>query len=1183
MTESYEHLFSTDSCASATCSTIILGGGGAPGPTCSVSNGSFTLSEVPKGRQLIATFNCGGTKQSCIVMSGDSGVTCNPVADGVLQAFLGAMNKSSLSDTSFRNSNIAQMAHAIQQAALNTSTAASSFQNAVSACQSDADPKTCNLNAIKNSSFAGPFTLMQTMVKGWDASAIFTFVTDVLGYTVEIDDFTFSDFGTRMEQILGTDFMTKARAFINALLDDQAAGTNNYVVKAVCKVTYSKYQSFGTLYYNPRRVANDDGIIAPICTDPNDGTGTFSLNGYSSAEITQINTAVTSSSSNEWINLTDPTDSTHSCNSYNPNDTLFRCVSVPKLIITSKTVEPNRNDPKGTHNNNFVSDQRISMVDVTSTVNNALQSPNPPDPHTGPGNSVCLTMVQHRGPILANSSSCHAWFASLMAPFKKDFLGIMGLYMALKNGTFGSAKLSLNDIYKIFSDDTFLSNRLLFQGENMGAFQTYSVQVSGGRFLPPILKDTGNNVCTLDPDFTTNGINVSATVAYNSYFAPTRSPLGINYEDTFKMFETIPTASGIHDFIFKSAYHLDYNPTGSSTYNAMGSANGAQPNPIFCKMTDASGNAIEVDMATQPDNVQISCAAKTELSGVSVDGSGNITVPANFAYPYTLAQWGFQGDSKGGIFVLVDWKTGVTIQPNRTNQFIYQAHNGNAVCKIGDSNNNKVVKTKLTMGIGNTTTDQYIAAYCMNLSAYTSVSYDYFYYGGNVELPRNDANCNGCTWYGSIVGGYNSNISGSFSTPPVCLWTNSLSTDSSGVTTATGGVTMNGAGVLTSLGGGGEVIVDYCSNASAHSSKTEYLLLTVGAPASGATDASILSQLVRSSSGTPTTGSQPLVYSSTAESWVRVAGDVLSAQFAVTNGAGSRVAPVSAPANLQFISLANRAWQTKFDPYCDSQSGGVCHCLDGDTGTPKSGDHCTLEDSPTDPTISQPAYYASNSAGAAILGKFFTTFGGANLSTITCGAVASTSGIGGSCNSGPGGLGWGNLPSTLSGNNGGINWSMAIRCRYKAAGETTYRHSSMLNNDWSTDQQGCPLDSSTAPGSITSGPVTLINPVPMNNAYAILQPDAAAKLANYFTRDTGQGVPIDANAKVFAFDTALALLTLRGRIPQTGISVTSGSTTLRGTFGVYQTVDSPLKSQDTHTDPVSSVLCYIANNGSQCP
>ena len=110
--------------------------------------------------------------------------------------------------------------------------------------------------------------------------------------------------------------------------------------------------------------------------------------------------------------------------------------------------------------------------------------------------------------------------------------------------------------------------------------------------------------------------------------------------------------------------------------------------------------------------------------------------------------------------------------------------------------------------------------------------------------------------------------------------------------------------------------------------------------------------------GVPTNGGfNPASY------YVNVNSATLNTRFASSQGgtcttSTCQVAPSTAPTQIQGISLVNSSWETKFDPYCDSLEGdGKCHCLDGTTGAAKSGNDCTLEDRPTDPTLSSLAVF----------------------------------------------------------------------------------------------------------------------------------------------------------------------------------------------------------------------------------
>ena len=80
----------------------------------------------------------------------------------------------------------------------------------------------------------------------------------------------------------------------------------------------------------------------------------------------------------------------------------------------------------------------------------------------------------------------------------------------------------------------------------------------------------------------------------------------------------------------------------------------------------------------------------------------------------------------------------------------------------------------------------------------------------------------------------------------------------------------------------------------------------------------------------------------------------------------------------------------------------------------------------------------------------------------------------------------------------------------------------------------------------------MVNPVPMNNTYAIARPNAIINLINYATKTVGQGVAIDANAQVFTFDEALALVALRYQMPTFDIPVYATGTTTASTAALVK-------------------------------
>jgi len=1200
----------TNSCAGTTCSTVVVGSGGTAGPSCSVDgNANFTIASVPVGQQLEATFNCGASgSQSCIVMAGDAGVSCDPVADAVIKAFLSVMGISSLTDASLAHANIAQIAHSIDQAALTGTTAADTFLNAVAACSTSA----CYLAAIKASPFYGPFRLMRTQVTGWDVESIYTLLADVMGYQIQVDSMTFTPFGTHIDTWLSTDFIAQTRAFVAAMLADQTAHGNTYVTEIVCQMFYNKYQSGGVITYPPSLVLTN-GINVPSCEEiAPTSASPLEQNGLNSSQIGQINTAISSGGGGGGrggggqINI-----GTGSCT--DPNNTLAFCVNMPQMVIMTKASEPNRNDPLGTNNNNFIQSTNISMINVFPAVQTLISTVTPPtDPTDGPNkNLTCMTLAGG-GPNVYDDDFCNNWFGGIITPLKNDFAGVIGLYLTLKNNSLGSNNLlSLNDLYTMFSSTSFLGMKLTDQSNFTWGVQ-YN-QVGGGtNFLSSLLNDPNpsgtSGAFTLDPTFlNSDPLSAISNGAATSLY--TGATFGFN--DSFQMFTTIPTSSNIHDFVFKSAYHVDYNPTGNSTYYAAGgtatpSANtgGATADPIFCKMTDA-GAPVEEDMASNP-NAIVTCGDAATL-GVGVDITGKIvTVPDNFAYPYTLSQWGFQGASAGSVFALVDWKTGFQIRPNGNPQLVYQMSSGNPndpvstlpVCTGSSGDTSKVVGAYLSMSNGSQMVSQRVTAFCLDMTSLQTNGQLGFYFAGNAQISQNNPSCPTCTMGVGLVGGITQ--ANNFNSPQVCVYapanaltiTNGVATVHSG-----GGVTIAG-GAITSLG---DMVVDYCSKSSSYAGDTSYGLISVNGWGASS-DSTLFAELLPAGSGAAPLLSAAFPSDGTpfdpSTFYLKVDAGRLNTAFGLVTQTPAatttpQVAPTVAPHQVLGIQLVNLSWETKFDPFCDDIDGtGVCHCTDGTTSAPKSGSDCTLEDVPTDPTMSNPPYFVNFGSTPTLAKAFFTSYQGLAGAQLVDAANA--------------GLSWNSQNWTGSGGVSGpsiqslgINLQQALVCQFHATGDpaTVYRHPTQMSNNWSHNQGGCPdsggtitafncnVDCGSGMSAATGGgPIRVVYPVPMNNAYAVLTPNAAVKVANYATKDTGQGITIDPTQKLFTFDTGLALMAFRTQFPLTGITVTSGGNAVPGGLGVYQRMNNPAvdPNGNNNLDPVSSVLCYLSNSGESC-
>ncbi|MEO5969869.1 MAG: hypothetical protein ABIQ95_08070, partial [Bdellovibrionia bacterium] len=80
-----DQLAQTNTCDSGSFTGTYVGGGGTQVASGSFSGGAFTIPSVPVGNEMIVTFSCGnGVTQRCLLKSGDTGVSCNPIADAVI-------------------------------------------------------------------------------------------------------------------------------------------------------------------------------------------------------------------------------------------------------------------------------------------------------------------------------------------------------------------------------------------------------------------------------------------------------------------------------------------------------------------------------------------------------------------------------------------------------------------------------------------------------------------------------------------------------------------------------------------------------------------------------------------------------------------------------------------------------------------------------------------------------------------------------------------------------------------------------------------------------------------------------------------------------------------------------------------------------------------------------------------
>jgi hypothetical protein len=288
------------------------------------------------------------------------------------------------------------------------------------------------------------------------------------------------------------------------------------------------------------------------------------------------------------------------------------------------------------------------MINAFKELQQSLQSP-PAGAPVG-----CMTASQNGPPnVNVADAACDAWFqATMMVPNAKNFSGVLGLYLNLKtadaHAAGGNALLSLKQIHQLFVQDDYLATRLTAQGNSVSGVRITDAPQNGNNWLPALLQIASDGRLGLADLFVWTPAKGNAGLTATT--AQATAILGVSpvpYSVDFQMFESIPSATDMRNYIYRSAYHSDWNPTGSRLFYAASVQNTNVP--IFCKMQDAdTGKATERPL---DGHVQLSCLGSGQIAGLTPPAAdGSMTMPDG--YPYTLQGFGFQGDGKGGVFAL---------------------------------------------------------------------------------------------------------------------------------------------------------------------------------------------------------------------------------------------------------------------------------------------------------------------------------------------------------------------------------------------------------------------------------------------------------------------------------------------------------------------------------------------------
>ena len=1159
----------SNDCSGARWTMSYVGGGGSSlkSGTAAV-DGTFEVPSVPQGKEGLMIFYCGSSTQKCLVKGGDESVSCNSIADGVVGALESTLGKD-LTNVEFAEKTVSKVASAIVEASNSDSADAETLKNAVSNCKiisNEANRKNCYKNSIMSSGQSANFEVVKTLAQDWNVPRLFNFLVGSMGISIEIDNFIYTPLGEQMDIIFETNFILKTKEFIQDLINNPEyvlgdSTKGEQTVKIECIFDYVKPGRGGSTSFKPE--IDNAGI--PHCateTPLRQFTGIQS-GAANDGKLLAFLSAIQNSSGNSDTFYQLGSGTPEQCNSNDRwNIPGNFCLRIPKIFIKSKLLEPDRNDPEGTFGTfKWEDENKASLVKPSSAVQAKA------DQMVNTSNSVassdplyqCFTFGAG-APVINNTPACKSWVAAQLAPLKTEFRGLIGVYMFLTNpSTYGlnQNKLSLNDIHAVFTKQQFLNSKLLVNSSGaFGEVKFLLEKLEGGMqdiWLPPVL-DVNSSTHPFVPNlflrqpgqnggrFLLENTDILEAIQMNTNGDLSGSRF---FNLTFGPFLNIPTTSQIKSFVQYESRHQPWNPFGDQYYDIPAvQINVGGPNkkfPIYCRLLnrhrlDSNNNPIPMVKQLNPSTL-IECLANPTSAGVSSgssEGDYNYS-SANFSYPFILQSRGFQGDTIGQLFTLIDRKSGQQVRVGGSEIMVLQAHSGNTSIMVqgscGDGFNEPtltseapLIKAQFTYGTGSFARSEIVSAYCLNFSSIQiSDNNTIPYTEGSVSVSMN-----GNSWTTPALGG-RLTTSSSFDLKQVCLfastfsfsqtknsnkYTTGFATTPTATITSSYSITYNtnqgpqnntGNELITALSSPAD-FVDFCDQS--HPGTTKYYL----SPSWDNTARNVT---------LPTRGDVPFQIINSNNTLIQGVYISLGALEDHYPTPTLKVANSAGRTWFHNTKLLNKKYNAKFDPYCDDRNNnGKCDCNTQD-GSIKSG-QCNLGDFAAEPTLSRPPYWKNQDNASQFL-SFFNSYGGksgAELAPLN-GQYFQT-------------------------NNLHMRLEDIMFCQYRKTNETTYRRPTQYiwGNFANTHFPGCPNASGeilnfdeitdspktwhpTEGPSHGGGPVRIIRPREMNNSFSIAYPKKFTTILNYATKSIGQGVKIDPTKKLFSFDEAVALIEIR--------------------------------------------------------
>ena len=1104
-------LLATDTtCNSVAVSLYAVGGGNTPVATGTVTaDGNFSItwnvSADPNvvAPEVVLHFDCPtalSTNLRCFGKPGDAGLICDPISNALASALEHSLGQPLESSHDLQGLSVAKIVQGLAET-LKLVSRLNPQQDVVADLALATDPNAL-AQLIASSPVGSLFTSIATIAQqtivqnqagngndlGAALQAVWTPGKTIellasLGLSVElnVDDSAqggpsaYSDLAGAIDAGTASPFMHDTVRYLSDLYAALYVSNQASSVSLLCNAQrFSTTSYVPPLVYPPDATQDSNGLYKLTCLGP---------------RAVNLGVAAVGSNGN------------------NPNNADIG------LLVTSSFVEPDRNDPTGTHGSvaGGSIDLSISLVDVFPEFIAGLE----------PGGACAQYVVLGEGgpgpgtqwAALGNCIHDHN--------LGQYFAGVLGVYRFLTDTTVTGVKVSLDDVYGALVDRAVM--RLTAQGPGIylpffGGNVTATTQGGHGDtyFNTPLLLQDANAVVDngelyrsycpsylCDPN-NQGAPNTSGSIAFtpqnvNDLLQATRP----RYQDITGIFENIPDFTQLRQQIFTSAHHIEYNPSGGQFWSVAGvDPNGLSQalQPILCAFKKAG-----VVVQGFGPGVTVACeiAAGTWVAGLQIG------ITPDYSGYFGLAPR--EGADADRYFALVDRYTGNDYTFNGQTFRIrdVSANSSSGVSADGSTlhaANLQLCNTVQTNGGALTScwnnAFSYVAldfpnqnvnsSYTNSTSFYPATQYQPF----SVMWPiaSRDPNNNPGSQWQQVAFASNSNdrsvgdLSHGF---PVCLQGNAVTLDAN----------QSWVVISVNLTQGS---VARCDALGSSSQAYYFVTLSYGSAATNPNNYNY--GLVRNDG-------QPMQSPNCMPSPQHTCQATVQ-MTRVEAAAGSVAGPSEAQQYTLGYQLVNLQHDAKFDPYCVVDANTThCDCY-------RNGMHLTEQSNPPSSTCTlDDAHGDQKTLGNSPVG---------NMQGSTSDhfwAVINQAG-------GQSGQALATQLQQLAQQNSGelsltaipVDWFQVFGC---ASGRTL----TGLDLQAAGDPNRANAAGMGCGANNTQGPVTLERIVPRANAYDIARPQTMLKLIATATQDSGTGVALDRTAPVFSFQQALALEFVRLILP----------------------------------------------------